>query len=346
MRIAQIAPLYESVPPAAYGGTERIVHYLTEELVAMGHDVSLFASGDSRTRARLIPCSERALRTDPRIQDPLALHIAMLSQVVAMQREFDILHFHIDYLHFPVSRALRLPQLTTLHGRLDVPELRSVYSAFADLGVVSISDAQRQPIPEARWLRTVHHGLPHDEFPFKNHEGGYFAFVGRVSPEKRLDRAIEIAKATQIPIRIAAKVDKVDQAYHDATIAPMLEHPLVEFLGEADQVTKCEVLAGARALLFPIDWPEPFGLVMIEAMACGTPVIAYRQGSVPEVIDDGVTGFVVEDMDAATRAAESVHQLDRKRVREVFERRFTSRRMAEDYLELYRVMSKARVEAT
>ena len=345
MRIAQIAPLYERVPPAAYGGTERIVHYLTEELVDMGHEVTLFASGDSRTRARLIPCSDRALRTDLSSQDPLALHIVMLSNIAAMQHEFDALHFHIDYLHFPVSRALRLPQLTTLHGRLDIPELPSVYSAFADMGVVSISDAQRQPIPEANWLATVQHGLPRDEFQVGTDRSGYFAFVGRVSPEKRADRAIEIAKAAGIPIKIAAKIDKVDQAYHESTMAPLLDHPLVEFLGEADEKAKRRVLAGARALLFPIDWPEPFGLVMIEAMACGTPVIAFRHGSVPEVIDDGVTGFVVDDMDAAIRAAKIVHLLDRRRVREVFEQRFTSRRMANDYLKLYRRISKKRVEA-
>lgn len=345
MRIAQIAPLYESVPPAAYGGTERIVHYLTEELVALGHDVSLFASADSQTRARLVACSERALRTDPGCQDPLALHIAMLSRVVAMQDEFDVLHFHIDYLHFPVSRALGLPQVTTLHGRLDIPELRSVYRGFSDLGVVSISDAQRQPIPEANWLGTVLHGLPREEFGFGNDPSGYFAFVGRLSPEKRVDRAIEIAKATGTPLKIAAKIDKVDRAYHDSTIAPLLKHPLVEFLGEVDEDGKRKLMAGARALLFPIDWPEPFGLVMIEAMACGVPVIAFRHGSVPEVIDDGTTGFVVDDMDGAIRAAKLVHQLDRRRVREVFEQRFTSRRMANDYLKLYRKIGKSRVEA-
>lgn len=345
MRIAQIAPLYESVPPVAYGGTERVVHYLTEELVAMGHDVTLFASGDSRTSARLVPCSERSLRQDPSCADPLAWHMAMLSEVTARQHEFDVLHFHIDYLHFPVSRALNLPQVTTLHGRLDLPELDVVYRAFSDLAVVSISDAQRKPISAANWVGTVHHGLPLDEFTLGEKPSDYFAFVGRMSPEKRVDRAIEIAKTLGIPLKIAAKIDKADQAYHESVVAPLLDHPLVEFLGEADERTKGELLAGARALLFPIDWPEPFGLVMIEALACGAPVIAFRHGSVPEVIDHGTTGYVVDDMDAAVRAAAAAHQLSRRRIREVFETRFSSRRMAQDYLRLYERLARARVEA-
>ncbi|HWA73210.1 MAG TPA: glycosyltransferase family 4 protein [Polyangiaceae bacterium] len=345
MRIAQIAPLYESVPPLAYGGTERVVHYLTEELVAMGHDVTLFASGDSQTAAKLVPGCARALRLDPSCQDPLAHHMVMLGQLAKLREHFDVFHFHIDYLHFTLSRALALPQLTTLHGRLDLPDLPAVYREFEDLPVVSISDAQRLPLPDAGWIGTVLHGLPRDDLGFTANPEDYFAFVGRISPEKRVDRAIAIATRLGVKLKIAAKVDRADQAYHEREIAPLLDNPLVEFIGEIGQRDKASFFGNARALLFPIDWPEPFGLVMIEAMACGTPVVAFRNGSVPEVIDDGVTGFIVSDMEQAIDAAARVDTLNRARIREVFEQRFTARRMAEDYLELYRRIAKPRVIA-
>lgn len=339
MRIAQIAPLYESVPPALYGGTERVVHYLTEELVAIGHDVTLFASADSQTSARLIPGCERALRLDPTCKDPLAHHMVMMSRVTEMCNEFDVLHFHIDYLHFALSRVMHWPQLTTLHGRLDLDELRTVYSHFNDMGLVSISNSQRQPIPSAKWLATVYHGLPAEELTPSEGTSDYFAFVGRVSPEKRLDRAIEIAKAVGTKIKIAAKVDSADQEYHERVIVPLLEHPLVEFVGEIDEPTKATFMGNAKALLFPIDWPEPFGLVMIESMACGTPVLAFRRGSVPEIIEHGVSGFVVDDMPAAIEAARRIERLDRTQVRKAFEQRFTARRMAEDYVRVYEQVS-------
>lgn len=345
MRIAQIAPLYESVPPLAYGGTERVVHYLTEELVAMGHDVTLFGSGDSRTHAELVPGCARALRLDPDCRDPLAHHTVMLGQVAKLRDRFDVFHFHIDYLHFTLSRLLDLPQLTTLHGRLDLPDLPAVYREFDDMSVVSISNAQRTPLPEARWLATVPHGLSRDDLTFTSSPEDYFAFVGRISPEKRVDRAIEIATRLRVKLKIAAKVDRADQVYHEREIAPLLDNPLVDFIGEIGQREKSAFFGKARALLFPIDWPEPFGLVMIEAMACGTPVVAFRNGSVPEVIDDGVTGFIVDDMNQAVAAAACVDRLSRARVRETFEQRFTARRMAENYLELYRRIAKPRVIA-
>ena len=345
MKIAQIAPLYESVPPLAYGGTERVVHYLTEELVAMGHDVTLFASGDSKTSAELIPGCERALRLDPNCRDPLAHHMVMMDQLAKQRDRFDVFHFHIDYLHFLMSRLTRLPQLTTLHGRLDLPELQGVYKSFDDMRVVSISDAQRAPLAAANWLGTVLHGLPRDELPFCAAPSDYFAFIGRISPEKRVDRAIEIATSLGVPLKIAAKVDRADQEYHEREIAHLLDNPLVEFIGEIGQKDKAAFLGNARALLFPIDWPEPFGLVMIEAMSCGTPVVAFRNGSVPEVIEDGISGFIVDDMKQAIRAASRIDRLSRAQVREAFERRFTARRMAEDYVELYHRIAKPRVIA-
>jgi len=345
MKIAQIAPLYESVPPSTYGGTERVVHYLTEELVAMGHDVTLFASGDSRTSAKLVPGCERALRLDPSSGDPLAHHMVMMAHVAKQRDRFDVFHFHIDYLHFLLSRLAKLPQFTTLHGRLDLPELQGVYKSFGDMRVVSISDAQRAPLACANWLATVPHGLPRDELTFTASPSDYFAFIGRISPEKRVDRAIEIAIALGVPLKIAAKVDRADREYHEREIAHLLDHPLVEFIGEIGQDEKSEFLGNARALLFPIDWPEPFGLVMIEAMACGTPVLAFRHGSVPEVIDDGVSGFIVDDMKQAIEAASRIDRLSRAQVREVFERRFTARRMAEDYVKLYERVAKPRVIA-
>jgi glycosyltransferase involved in cell wall biosynthesis len=335
MRIAQVSPLYESVPPKLYGGTERVVSYLTEELVKQGHEVTLFASGDSVTSAQLVPCCPRSLRLNPNCVDSLVHHYLMLEKVFSRATEFDLIHFHIDYLHFPMSRRHRINQLTTLHGRLDIADLIPLYEEFCEMPLVSISDAQRSPIPSANWLRTVHHGLPEDLFGFHETAGDYLAFLGRVSPEKRVDRAIEIARRAGMPLKIAAKVDKADQDYFNSVIKPLLDHPLVEFIGEIGGEEKEEFLGNAYALLFPIDWPEPFGLVMIEAMACGVPIIAWRCGSAPEVVDDGVTGFIVEDLDEAVRAVELAAELDRRQCREVFEERFVAGRMAGDYLTIY-----------
>jgi glycosyltransferase involved in cell wall biosynthesis len=335
MRIAQVSPLYESVPPKLYGGTERVVSYLTEELVRLGHEVTLFASGDSVTQARLVPCSPMALRLDPDCIDVLAHHVVMLERLFAEAHRFDLIHFHVDYVHFPLSRRHRTPHLTTLHGRLDIGDLVPLYREFEEMPVVSISDAQRVPLPWLNWLETVPHGLPADLHALREDRGGYLAFLGRISPEKRLDRAIEIARALGMPLRVAAKVDKVDQEYFDREIAPLLDDPLVEFMGEVNEEGKAELLGGAYALLFPVDWPEPFGLVMIEAMACGTPVVAWRQGSVPEVIEPGVSGFVVDDLEQAVEATRQVARLSRRRVREAFEARFTADRMARDYVSVY-----------
>ena len=335
MRIAQVAPLYESTPPAFYGGTERVVSYLTEELVRQGHDVTLFASGDSTTRAKLIAPCKRALRLDPDCQDSLAHHIIMLEEVFRRANDFDIVHFHIDYLHFPVSRRTRVPNITTLHGRLDLPEHRAVYRQFSDMPLVSISNAQRKPLPMASWRATVYHGLPDDLYSFEERPGKYLAFIGRISPEKGLDRAIEAAIRTGTPIRIAAKVDKVDREYFEATIKPMLDHPLVEYIGEISEREKQEFLGGAYALMFLIDWPEPFGLAMIEALACGTPVIAFRRGSVPEVIDHGSTGFIVSSVEEAVDAIPQVAKLNRADCRKAVDGQFSSYRMAKDYLIQY-----------
>ena len=335
MRIAQIAPLSESVPPRCYGGTERIVSSLTEELVRQGHEVTLFASGDSVTQATLVAGCERALRLDASTRDPLALHVAQLAEVFRRAEAFDVLHFHTDYLHFLGLQHLPVAHLTTLHGRLDLRELPPLYRHFAEVPLVSISDAQRKPIPWANWQATVHHGLPVDGFRLNDRPGDYFAFLGRISPEKRVDRAIEIAVRLGRPLRIGAKIDRADQAYFDARIKPLLGHPLVEFLGEIGDGEKQDLIGNARALLFPIDWPEPFGIVMIEAMACGTPVIAFRHGSVPEVIDPGCTGFIVETIDEAVEAARRIDSLDRRACRQRFEERFTAARMAGNYLRVY-----------
>jgi glycosyltransferase involved in cell wall biosynthesis len=335
MRIAQVAPLYESVPPRYYGGTERIVSYLTEELVRLGHEVTLFASGDSQTKARLVAACPRSLRLDPECIDQLAHHIVMLERVQQRADEFDVIHFHVDYLHFPLSRRGDFANVTTLHGRLDIPDLVPLYEEYPDVPLISISDAQREPLPRVNWQATVYHGLPDDLYRYRPDAGTYLAFLGRISPEKRVDRAIEIAHQVGIPIRIAAKVDRIDRDYFDSVIEPMLHHPLVEFVGEIGEDDKDEFLGDAQALLFPIDWPEPFGLVMIEAMACGTPVIAYRNGSVPEVMEEGRTGFIVEDLDDAVEAARRVPQLSRARCREIFEQRFTAARMARDYVDVY-----------
>jgi glycosyltransferase involved in cell wall biosynthesis len=338
VRIAQVAPLYESVPPKLYGGTERVVSYLTEELVRQGHDVTLFASGDSATSAHLVAPCARSLRLDPSAPDPIAQHILMLEQVAKNAPRFDVIHFHIDYLHYPLSRRQRVPQLTTLHGRLDLPHLPPLYEEFGEMPVVSISDAQRAPLLLARWLGTVPHGLPLDLYRYQPEPGRYLAFLGRISPEKRLDRAIEIARQVGIELRIAAKIDAADREYFREVIAPMLDGGYVEFVGEIGEHEKSAFLGDALALLFPIDWPEPFGLVMIEALACGTPVVAFPCGSVPEVIEDGHTGFLVKNVAEAAMAVEKARDLDRAECRRIFERRFSAGRMARDYVSLYELL--------
>ncbi|HET9888518.1 MAG TPA: glycosyltransferase family 4 protein [bacterium] len=335
MRIAQAAPLFESVPPQLYGGTERVVSYLTEELVHQGHEVTLFASGDSQTAAKLVPCCPRSLRLDPGSIDATAHHVVMLEKIARMRDQFDVIHFHIDYLHFPLSRRANVPQLTTLHGRLDIPDLVPLYREFPEMPVVSISYSQRAPLPWVNWIDTVYHGLPQGLYSFRSRPGNYLAFLGRTSPEKRVDRAIRIAKAVGMELRIAAKVEDVDRKYFEEEIQPYLDDPSIRFVGEIGEREKNVFLGNAYALLFPIDWPEPFGLVMIEAMACGTPVIAYRQGSVPEVMVDGETGFIVEETDDAVDAVRRVANLSRERCREVFEERFTAGRMARDYVSIY-----------
>jgi glycosyltransferase involved in cell wall biosynthesis len=340
MRIAQIAPLYESCPPQLYGGTERVVSYLTEQLVRMGHDVTLFASGDSQTKARLVPGCKRALRLDPNVADPLAYHMIMMGRVLQEAGNFDILHFHTDYLHYPTFATGPHAILTTLHGRQDLPDLVPVYREFCDTPLVSISDDQRNPLPRAHWVKTIHHGLPKDLLPFGKGDGGYLAFIGRISPEKRLDRAIMIAREAGIPLKVAAKIDKADRVYFHDVIEPLLGEPGVEFIGEINEHQKRNFLGRARALLFPIDWPEPFGLVMIEAMACGTPVLAFNCGSVTEVIDNGLTGVVVDGMEEAYAALPGVLKLDRHVVRAEFEARFSSERMARDYVELYEKLTR------
>ncbi|RMG48666.1 MAG: glycosyltransferase family 4 protein [Acidobacteria bacterium] len=342
MRIAVVSPLYEAVPPKAYGGTERIVSYLTEELVRKGHQVTLFASGDSQTRARLVSPCRRATRLDPMCQDPVALHVLMLEEVSRRASEFDVIHFNVDYLAFPWARRLATPSLSTLHGRLDIRELKPLFREFREHPVVSISNAQRRPLPFANWVGTVYHGLPPDLYRPSYEPGRHLAFVGRISPEKRPDRAIRIARRAGIPLLIAAKVDRADREYYEQKIRPLLREPGVEFVGELDDRGKQELLGGAAALLFPIDWPEPFGLLMIEAMACGTPVIAWPCGSVPEVLKDGVTGFVVSDEREAVRAVERIGSIDRRRCRAEFERRFTAERMARDYLHIYGRLAAAR----
>ncbi|HXF65954.1 MAG TPA: glycosyltransferase family 4 protein [Burkholderiales bacterium] len=337
MKIAQIAPLIESVPPRLYGGTERVVSYLTEELVRRGHEVTLFASADSRTSARLVSCVPRALRLDSRVKDPMPYALLQLEQVRKLAPEFDVLHFHTDLLHFPILRSLRARSLTTLHGRLDLPDLPPLYDEFQDMPLVSVSNHQRKPLPRANWIATVYHGLPRAitrYFPAP--AGGYLAFLGRISPEKGPDRAIAIARRLGMKLRIAAKVDRVDADYFRREIEPLLSHPLVEFIGEIGERDKPDFLGNALALLFPVDWPEPFGLVMIESMACGTPVVAYARGSVPEIVEDGVTGFIARDEDSAVEAVRRVETLDRARVRRRFEQRFTVERMADDYLAVYR----------
>jgi glycosyltransferase involved in cell wall biosynthesis len=335
MRIAQVGPLYESIPPRYYGGTERIVSYLTEELVRQGHEVTLFGSGDSVTKARLIAPCRQALRLDANCLDQLSQHTLMLEQVFERVREFDIIHFHIDYLHFPLCRRHAGPHLTTLHGRLDIADIFPLFREFRDMPVVSISNTQRRPLPWLNWQGTVYHGLPENLYRFHPGQGDYLAFLGRISPEKRVDRAIEIARRAGIPLRIAAKVSEKDREYFEKTIQPMLKDPLVEYIGEIGEGGKDAFLGNARALLFPINWPEPFGIVMIEAMACGTPVIAWPMGSVPEVMAHEGAGFIVNSVEQAAAAVGRCGRLNRERCREIFEQRFTVARMARDYLRLY-----------
>src|SRR6476469_5561416 len=343
MRIAQVAPLTEAVPPKLYGGTERVVHWLTEELVALGHDVTLFASVDSKTSAKLDATWPKALRLDGSVRDPNALHMVMLERVRQKcdEEEFDFLHCHLDYYPWSLFYRQPTPFLTTLHGRLDLPEHQPVFSTFSKIPVISISNAQRRPVPQANWVATVLHGLPENLLTPQAVKPSYLAVLGRIAPEKGVDRAIRIATRCGIPLKIAAKVDRADQDYYDEVIRPLMDHPLVDYIGEIGDHEKSDFLSGAIGLLVPIDWPEPFGLVMIEAMACGTPVIAYNRGSVPEVIDEGLTGFIVEDETSAVSAVGRLSQLSRAKIRKRFEERFTARRMALDYLSTYRSLTEA-----
>jgi len=339
MHIAQIAPLTEAIPPKLYGGTERVVSWLTEELIALGHEVTLFASGDSVTSARLEAAWPRALRLDGAVRDPNALHMMMLERVYRRGGDFDFLHFHLDYYPFSLFSRQPTPFVTTLHGRLDLPEHQPVFDVFRAMPVVSISNAQRRPVPQANWVRTVHHGLPADLLRPQPVKPSYFAFLGRIAPEKGVDRAIRIAQHCGVRLKVAAKVDRADQDYYDEQIAPMMRAEHVEYIGEIADRDKSQFLSGAIALLVPIDWPEPFGLVMIEAIACGTPVIAFNRGSVPEVIDDGLTGLIVEDETGAIGSVDRLAHLSREKIRRRFEERFTARRMAQDYLSVYRSLT-------
>ncbi len=341
MRIAQIAPLHEAVPPKLYGGTERVVSYLTDELVALGHDVTLFASGDSVTTATLDAVWPRALRLDPAIRDPIAPHMLLMEHVARLADQFDIMHFHMDYWPFTHFSRQKTPFVTTMHGRLDLMELQPVFDAFPHVPIVSISNNQRLPLPQAHYVGTVLHGLPENLLTPLPGPRDYLAFLGRICPEKGVDKAIRIARAVGVPLKIAAKIDKVDAEYFEREIVPMLGEG-VELIGEINDRQKPAFLSGARALLMPIDWPEPFGLVMIEAMACGTPVIAFRHGSVPEVLEDGVTGAVVSNEQEAIAAYPGVEALDHATIRREFERRFTARRMADDYLAIYQTLIDAR----
>ena len=341
MRIAQVAPLTEAIPPKLYGGTERVVFWLTEELVALGNDVTLFASGDSHTSAKLDASWPNALRLDGSIRDPNALHMVMLERVRRCSDKFDLLHFHLDYYPFSLFSRQDTPFITTLHGRLDLPEHQPVFSEFRNIPLVSISNSQRRPVPQANWVRTIYHGVPEKLLTPLSIKPSYVASLGRIAPEKSMDRAIRIAKRCGIPLKIAAKVDPVDQKYYQEVIKPLLDPPFIEYIGEISDQDKSEFLSGAIALLVTIDWPEPFGLVMIEAMACGTPIVAFNRGSVPEIVEDGITGYVVEDELSAVSAVNRIHRLDRRKVRTRFEERFTARRMANDYLRAYRQVMHA-----
>ncbi|MDB5620036.1 glycosyltransferase family 4 protein [Tardiphaga sp.] len=344
MRIAQVAPLTEAVPPKLYGGTERVVHWLTEELVALGNDVTLFASGDSQTSAKLNAGWPKALRLDGSVRDPNALHMEMLERVRQKcdDEEFDVLHFHLDYYPFSLFARQPTPFLTTLHGRLDLPEHQPVFTTFSKSPVVSISNAQRRPVPQANFVRTIYHGIPEKLLTPQPITPRYLAVLGRIAPEKGVDRAIKIAIRCGMPLKIAAKIDRADQEYYDEIIKPLMDHPLVEYIGEIGDHEKPQFLSGALGLMLPIDWPEPFGLVMIESMACGTPVIAYNRGSVPEIIDEAVTGFIVEDEISAAAAVGRLAGMDRVAIRARFEERFTARRMALDYMAAYRALSETK----
>ncbi len=344
MRIAQVAPLYECVPPPLYGGTERVVSYLTEELVRLGHEVTLFASADSETTARLEAACPRALWRDSDVRETLPHHVRLMELVFSDVSRFDVIHFHTDYLHFPLVRRHRCPSVTTLHGMVHPHDLQLLFEEYRDVPLVSISDNQRSPIPDANWQATVYHGLPRESFTFRGEPGTYLVYLGRMSPEKRVDRAIEIAWRAGMPLKIAAKIYPEERQYFDETLAPLIHasQSLIEFVGEIDNRGKDDLLGGAAALLFPIEWPEPFGLVMIEALACGTPVIAWRRGSVPEVIEEGVTGRIVDNIDDAVRAVESIDHLSRAGCRRAFEQRFDARRMAMDYIEVYRRVAAVR----
>jgi glycosyltransferase involved in cell wall biosynthesis len=338
MRIAQVAPLNERVPPLLYGGTERVVSYLTEELVRLGHEVTLFASGDSVTKARLVAACPRALWRDPEVRETLPHHVRLMELVFREVERFDVVHFHTDYVHFPLVRRHGCPSLTTLHGMVHPPDLGALFEEYREMPLVSISDNQRRPIPTANWRATVYHGLPRDSFTFRAEPGAYLVYLGRMSLEKRVDRAIEIARRAGRPLKIAAKIYPEERHYFDETLAPLIEAAgsLVEFVGEIGDRDRDELLGKAAAFLFPIEWPEPFGLVMIESLACGTPVIAWRRGSVPEVLEDGVTGYVVESIEEAVAAVAKIDGLSRATCRRVFEERFDASRMARDYLEVYR----------
>jgi glycosyltransferase involved in cell wall biosynthesis len=338
LRIAQVAPLYESVPPQLYGGTERVVSWLTEELVGLGHDVTLFASGDSRTSGHLVPVCPKALWRDPDARETLPQHVRMLELVFRDLSRFDVIHFHCDYIHFPLVRRLACANVSTLHGQIHLHDVEAIFKEYSELPLVSISDAQRRPLPSANWQATVYHGLPRNLHRFQPQAGKYLAFLGRISPEKGLDRAIEIARRAGMPLKVAAKIYDEDRPYFQSTIAPLINESrsFVEFIGEIGGEPKNEFLRGASALLFPIDWAEPFGLVMIEALACGTPVIAWRNASVPEIIEGGVTGFVVDNVEDATACVGRISEIRRSDCRSAFEERFDSRRMALDYVTVYR----------
>jgi glycosyltransferase involved in cell wall biosynthesis len=336
MRIAQVTPLYEAVPPRLYGGTERVVSHLTDALVELGHEVTLFASADARTEARLVAVRDQAIRLDPALlKSDLAAHLSQLAEVRRRAAEFDVIHFHTDMIHFPFFDRQAGKTVTTLHGRLDLKDLSGVYQRWPQFPLVSISDDQRRPLPFANWVATVQHGVTAAFYRFSPRAQGYLAFLGRISPEKRPDRAIAIAKATGKRLKIAAKVDAADRAYFEEKIEPLLDHPLIEFIGEIGDAEKSAFLGGAEALLFPIDWPEPFGLVMIEAMACGTPVVAYACGSAPEVVEDGLTGFIVRDQAQAVAAVGQVGRLDRHAIRRRFDERFSATAMAARYVDIY-----------
>ncbi len=345
MRIAQVAPLYESVPPKLYGGTERVVAWLTDELVQEGHSVTLFASGDSVTRAHLVPITPQSLRLDKRVRKEIPHLMVELERVIQLASQFDLIHWHVDYWSFPIVRRITTPGLVTVHGRLDLADLKAVYREYRDIPVVSISNAQREPIPWVNWQGTVYHGLPRDLFAFREQPGDYLVFLGRISPEKGIVEAIEIAQRAGMPLKIAAKIAREDEEYYEETVKPLLDSPLIDFIGEIEQNEKDALLGNAYAVLFPVRWREPFGLVMVEAMACGTPVIAFPGGSVREVMEEGKTGFIVEDVEEAVKALARVQGLDRRQCRRVFEERFTAPRMARDYLAIYDRVIKEKASA-